>query len=74
MKEAEQKILHQFGWLSIISADQATHITAHKVQQWAERYHPQSNCFNRELERATESFAINDGRRQRHEGLAYMPL
>lgn len=32
IKEPEQKILHQFRWLTIISSDQKTHFIAHNVQ------------------------------------------
>lgn len=38
VKELEQKILHQFGLLTIISLDQGTHFTVCNVQQWAEKY------------------------------------
>ena len=42
IKESEQKMLHQSGWLTIISLDQGTYLTNHNVQQWAVRYPPQS--------------------------------
>ena len=33
MKELEEKILHQYGWLIVISSDQGTHSGAYDVQQ-----------------------------------------
>lgn len=41
VEEPEQRIWQQLGQLTIISSDQGTHLTAHSVQQWAERYPPQ---------------------------------
>ena len=38
IKESEQKILQQFGWLTIISSDRRTHFIAHNVQQGANKY------------------------------------
>lgn len=45
VKELEQKILHQFGLLTIISLDQGTHFTVCNVQQWAEKYSPLSTSL-----------------------------
>lgn len=72
VKEPEQKILHQCGWLSIISSDQGSHFIAHNVRQGAERFPPQSSSLDR-----TRMGNLNVGgqtrRREKHEGLAYTP-
>ena len=45
MKELEEKILYQYGWLTVISSDQGTHSRAYNVQQRAERYPPWSTSL-----------------------------
>lgn len=45
IEEPEQKTVHQFGQLSIVSSEQEAHFAPHNVQQWAERYPPQECVF-----------------------------
>lgn len=43
MKELEQRILYQFGWLTIISSNEGKRFVADNVLRWAENCSPQSN-------------------------------
>lgn len=58
MEELEEKILHQFEWLTVIYSDEGTHFTAPSVQQWKERYPSQSNSFNRKLEWTMKTLVV----------------
>ena len=45
IKEPEQKILHQFGLLTMISLDRRTHFTVYSIQHGSESYLPQRTSF-----------------------------
>lgn len=57
IKEPKRKILHQFGWLSIISSDQGTHFTDNNVQQLAE-ISSLDYQFDGELKWATKALVV----------------
>lgn len=62
MKELEQRILYQFGWLIIISSNEGKQFVADNVLQWAENCSPQSNSLIENWSEQLKHWSSNMGK------------